>query len=98
MAATQKYYREGAKLREEISIQFVYFLRESSLPCSFAVRHLTITDRAAKRRDLGKSWRGEKNLQDINEGPSWMKSGLWKRSQSLFAFACFFWDRRRETT
>jgi hypothetical protein len=29
---------------------------------------LRITDGAAKRRDLGKSSRGEKNLQDINEG------------------------------
>jgi hypothetical protein len=28
---------------------------------------LRITDGAAKRLDLGKSSRGEKNLQDINE-------------------------------
>jgi len=43
---------EAAKLREELSIKFI-FLRETSLLRSFAVMHSTITDRSAERRGKG---------------------------------------------
>jgi hypothetical protein len=62
MVATQEDYREEAKFRE---VRLV-ILRATSRLRSFAVTHLTITDGAAKRLDLGESSRGEKNLQDIN--------------------------------
>ncbi|MGA2440846.1 MAG: hypothetical protein ABSH08_07795 [Tepidisphaeraceae bacterium] len=56
--------RSGAKLKSNL----VFFFAQLRVLGVFAVTHLRITDGAAKRRDLGKSSRGEKNLQDINEG------------------------------
>jgi hypothetical protein len=45
---------------------------------AFAVAHLKMGHGAAKRRDLGKSSRGEKNLQDISEEAKGVTGGLFE--------------------
>jgi hypothetical protein len=58
---------KGAKLREVKITSSFFFFAQLRVLRAFAVTHLKIGHKAVKRRDLGKSSRREKDLQDINE-------------------------------
>jgi hypothetical protein len=69
--ATLKYRlprrHEGREVARRSKSNLAFFFAQLRVLRAFAVAHLKMGHGATKRRGLGKSSRGEKSLQDINE-------------------------------
>jgi hypothetical protein len=59
--------REGREVARRSKSNLVFFFAQLRVLRAFAVAHLKMGHGATKRRDLGKSSRGGKKLQDIIE-------------------------------
>jgi hypothetical protein len=64
----KEFYREGREVARRSKSNLVFFFAQLRVLRAFAVAHLKMGHGATKRRDLGKSSRGGKKLQDIIEG------------------------------